>query len=358
MMQNNKTYIIAEAGVNHNGNIKIAEELVIRAAQISADAIKFQTFKTDKIVHPLASQAEYQKKDNDKITQHQLLKGLELSKEEFVYLKKVADDNKIEFLSTPFDIESLEFLIDLDLPYIKVSSGDLTYGPLLLKIAQNNKKVLISTGMANLREIKDACKVLAYGYQNNAVIPKSFNEIEEFCQTIDLKGLLLEKLVIFHCTSEYPAPVNEINLNALDTLKQEFGLKVGYSDHSQGIVVPNLAVAKGASMIEKHFTLDNNLEGPDHKASLNVEQFAKMVEQIRLTETILGSDKKQTTASEEKNKSLVRRGIYSSRKISKGQLITSDDLICLRPVSVFSPMQYWDKVGVVADRDYEELSAL
>jgi N-acetylneuraminate synthase len=208
MTKNNKTYIIAEAGVNHNGDVRIAEQLVIMAAKIGADAIKFQTFNADKIVHPLASQAEYQKKTNDKITQHQLLKGLELSKEEFVYLKKVADDNKIEFLSTPFDMESLEFLIDLNLPYIKVSSGDLTYGPLLLKIAQNNKKVLISTGMAILSEIRDACRVLAYGYQNNSVIPSSFHEIEEFCKAIDLKTLLLDKVVIFHCTSEYPAPVN------------------------------------------------------------------------------------------------------------------------------------------------------
>lgn len=358
MMQNNKTYIIAEAGVNHNGNVRLAEELIVRAAEIGADAIKFQTFRPDKIVHPLASQAEYQKKSNDKVNQHQLLKGLELSMEEFVYLKKIADKNSIQFLSTPFDLESLNFLLNLDLPYVKVSSGDLTYGPLLLKIAQNNKRALISTGMATLGEIYDALNVLAYGYKNNSATPKSFKEITEFCQHVDLKSLLCGKVVIFHCTSEYPAPFDEINLNVLETFKREFGLKVGYSDHSLGILVPTLAVAKGASFIEKHFTLDNDFEGPDHKASLNVEQFAEMIKQIRLVETILGSNKKQVTPSEEKNKPLVRRGIYAYRKILRNQRISKDDLICLRPVSSYSPMQYWEKIGSLTERDYEELSPL
>jgi N-acetylneuraminate synthase len=358
MMQNNKTYIIAEAGVNHNGSVKLAEELIIQAAQIGADAIKFQTFQVDKIVHPSASMAEYQKKTCDDGGQYKLLKELELSKHEFIYLKKVADQNNIQFLSTPFDLESLKFLIDLNLPYVKVSSGDLTYGPLLLKIAQSNKKVLVSTGMATIDEIRNALYVLAYGYKNVSSIPKSFNEIVEFCKNCDLKSFLLDKVILFHCTSEYPAPFNEINLNVLDTFKSEFGLSMGYSDHSLGFIVPNLAIAKGAKFIEKHFTLDNDLEGPDHKASLNVEQFAEMINQIRLTESILGSYEKKTTVSEQKNKPLVRRGIYAAQKISKNQVISENDICCLRPASGSSSIQFWDMIGTVSAQDHEKLDSL
>ncbi len=357
-MQNNKTYIIAEAGVNHNGRVKLAEELIIQAAEIGADAIKFQTFQTDKIVHPKTPQAEYQKKDSKSSNQYDLLKKLELSAEDFVYLKKVADQNNIQFLSTPFDIENLNFLTQLNVEYIKVSSGDLTFGPLLLKIAQNNKKALISTGMATIDEIRNALSVLAYGYKNVSSIPGSFNEIVEFCKNIDLKSFLFDKVVLFHCTSEYPAPFDEINLNVLETFKKEFGLNIGYSDHSIGTVVPTLAVAKGAKFIEKHFTLDNDLEGPDHKASLNVEQFAEMIKQIRLTELILGSYEKKTTASEQKNKPLVRRGIYAAQKISKNQLISGNDLICLRPISGSSPMQFWDMIGTASTQNHEKLDSL
>ena len=357
-MQNSKTYIIAEAGVNHNGCVKLAEELIIRAAEIGADAIKFQTFQTDKIVHPKTPQAEYQKKDSKSSNQHDLLKKLELSVEDFVYLKKVADQNNIQFLSTPFDIESLNFLNQLNVEYIKVSSGDLTFGPLLLKIAQNNKKALISTGMATIDEIRNALSVLAYGYKNVSSIPGSFNEIIEFCKGIDLKSFLFDKVVLFHCTSEYPAPFDEINLNVLETFKNEFGLSVGYSDHSLGFAVPNLAVAKGAQFIEKHFTLDNDFEGPDHKASLNVEDFEEMIKQIRFTESILGSFEKRTTASEQKNKLLVRRGIYAAQEISKNQLISEDDVICLRPASSFSPMQFWDVLETAAVKNYDKLDAL
>lgn len=357
-MQNKKTYIIAEAGVNHNGDMELAKELIRKAAKVGADAVKFQTFQADKIVHPLTPKAHYQKKNGEDSNQYQLLKSLELSKNDFLELKKTADQNNIQFLSTPFDIESLEFLIDLNLPYIKVSSGDLTYGPLLLKIAQHNKNVLISTGMANLEDIWNALYVLAYGYSHPTSSPKSFHEISDFSKNIDIKAILRNKVTIFHCTSEYPAPLDEINLNVLDTFKKEFGLDVGYSDHSLGTVVPPLAVAKGATFIEKHITLDNDLEGPDHKASLSVEQFDEMVKQIRLSESILGSFEKTLTPSEEKNKLLVRRGIYTITKINKDQQYSQSNLVCLRPEKDCSPMKIWDILGTTAERDLGALDPL
>jgi N-acetylneuraminate synthase len=355
MMKNFKTYIIAEAGVNHNGRIDLAEKLIAQAAEIGADAIKFQTFQTDKIVHPTASQAEYQQINSKSKTQYELLKKLELSKEQFIHLKKVADLHHIQFLSTPFDIESLDLLIEMDLPYIKISSGDITYGPLLLKTAQHNKKIFLSTGMATIEEIRAALFVLAYGYANPNVTPKSFNEIFNFVNSIEWKSLLYDKVTLFHCTSAYPVPFDEINLNVLETFKREFGLELGYSDHSLGLMVPNLALAKGARVIEKHVTLDNALEGPDHQASLNIDQFAEMIKQIRLTESILGRFQKLPTASELKNKLLVRRGIYAASKIMEGHAFSQDDLIYLRPAANLSPMQVWDMLGSRATRNCEKL---
>ncbi|MBP6060434.1 MAG: N-acetylneuraminate synthase [Candidatus Pacebacteria bacterium] len=357
-MHNSKTYIIAEAGVNHNGSIELAEKLIVQAAAIGADAIKFQTFQSNKIVHPKAAQAEYQQKNSKSNTQYELLEKLELSKEQFLHLKKIADLHHIQFLSTPFDLESLDFLVEMDLPYIKISSGDLTYGPLLLKTAQYNKKIFLSTGMATIAEIKEALFVLAYGYANPSTTPQSLDDIIKFSNAIDWKMLLRDKVTLFHCTSEYPAPFQEINLNVLETFKEEFGLELGYSDHSLGLMVPHLAVAKGARVIEKHFTLDNALEGPDHKASLNLEQFSEMIKQIRLTEAILGNDQKGPTVSEIKNKTLVRRGVYITNKMAKNHIFSENDLICLRPISCLSPMKYWDILGTVASRDFEKLDSL
>ncbi len=351
MMQMNKTFIIAEAGVNHNGDMQLAKELIYQAAKIGADAIKFQTFSADKIVHPNTPKAEYQKKEKPNENQYELLKRLELSPAAHYELKDIADKNNIQFLSTPFDLDSLEFLIGLDLPYIKISSGDLTFGPLLLKAAQNNKKVLISTGMATLDEITAALYVLAYGYQNPKAEPKSYQEIKEFSQCLNLREVLYEQVVLFHCTSEYPAPLDEINLNVLETFKKQFGLKLGYSDHSTGILVPALAVAKGASVIEKHFTIDNALEGPDHQASLNVTQFSEMIKQIRLTETILGSDEKKPTMAELKNKAIVRKGVYAATKMAKGEIINKNNLSFLRPESKLSPMDAWNIINTPVKHD-------
>lgn len=354
-MQTNKTYIIAEAGVNHNGNLELAEELIVQAAKVGADAVKFQTFKAETLVHPSAVQAEYQKKECGDIGQYKLLKNLELSQKDFILLKEIARRNNIEFLSTPFDLNSLDFLLTLDLSYIKVSSGDITFGPLLLKAAQHNKKILISTGMTTMEEIKNALYVLAYGYKYPKSTPSSFQEIVEYASKINLVSVLYEKVTVLHCTSEYPAPFEEINLNVLDSFKSELGLKIGYSDHSIGITVPQLAVAKGASVIEKHFTLNHNLPGPDQKASLNIEQFAQMVRMIRFTESVLGKVKKEPTLSELKNRSIVRKGVYFADKIINGHLILDRDLICLRPQTGLSPMSFWDIVGTKAKSDFKAL---
>lgn len=354
-MYNNKTYIIAEAGVNHNGSMEMAEKLISNAAKIGADAVKFQTFQPHKIVHPKAPQAQYQKETSGSETQFQLLEKLELSREQFIHLKKIADDCGIQFLSTPFDMQSLDFLLELNLPYIKVSSGDLTYGPLLLKIAQNKKKIFLSTGMSTLNEIKDSLNIIAYGYMNPDLMPSSFAEIKKFSEKTNMQEVLSEYVTIFHCTSEYPAPFNEINLNVLETFKNEFRLQLGYSDHSLGVTVPCLAVAKGAKFIEKHFTLDNQLEGPDHKASLDVNQFSEMIKKIRETEEILGNFDKNPTISELKNKPIVRRGVYIAHSIEKDYVLSEKDLVCLRPESKYSPMHMWDILGKKALRAFEIL---
>lgn len=358
MMQMNKTYIIAEAGVNHNGDVKVAELLIKEAARIGADAIKFQTFDVHKIVHQGAPSAPYQKESCHATTQTELLSKLQLSYKDFQHLKEVADRNHITFLSTPFDEDALDFLVGLNVPYVKVSSGDLTYHPLLLRIAQKGLKVFLSTGASTMSDIWQALYVLAYGYLNPSRTPGSNTEILELAQEIDITKLLKEKVVVFHCTSEYPAPFHDINLNVLDTYRNEFGLDVGYSDHSAGIIVPCLAVAKEAKVIEKHLTLDKSMEGPDHKASLDVPEFARMIEQIRLTETILGSHEKCLTPSEQANQPLIRRGVYLSKDISKGSVLNANELSFLRPSTRVSPQDIWALIGTSLDQDYKKGEAL
>lgn len=357
-MHKNKAYIIAEAGVNHNGEVKIAELLIKEAARVGADAIKFQTFDVEKIVHPMAPSAPYQKEACQQNTQSELLSKLQLSYEDFRHLKKVADKNHITFLSTPFDEDALEFLDQLRVPYIKISSGDLTYAPFLLRIAHKGLKVFLSTGASTLSDIWNALYVLSYGYLNPSKIPSSTREILDSLKKEDVKKILKEKVTIFHCTSEYPAPFNDINLNVLDTYKNEFGLDVGYSDHSSGIIVPCLAVAKGASVIEKHFTLDKKMEGPDHKASLDVGEFEKMIEQIRLTETILGRYDKFLTFSEKANETLIKRGVYLSKDMEKGDILNDSDILFLRPKTRVSPLDVWDLIEKPVHQDYKKGDAL
>ena len=324
-----KVFIIAEAGVNHNGSFNIAKELVDTAKTAGVDAIKFQTFKAQNLVSKNADKANYQKANtgnSDK--QIDMLKKLELSFEEFSSLKKYCDHLGIMFLSTPFDLESLEFLSTLDIPLFKIPSGEITNLPYLIKIAQTKKDVILSTGMCEIEEIREAIEVLKkYGTEN---------------------------ISLLHCTTEYPTPFDEVNLNAMLTLKQTFNLNIGYSDHTQGIEVPVAAVAMGATIIEKHFTLDKNMDGPDHKASLNPQELMDMVSAIRNIEMAMGNGKKKPTKSEINNKKIARKSIVAVRNIKIGEVFTEDNITIKRPGDGISPMKWFDVLGKSASRDFQE----
>jgi N-acetylneuraminate synthase len=313
-------FIIAEAGVNHNGDIRKAKKLIAVAAASHADAVKFQTFSAEKIAIRNAPKADYQEKNTPvHETQFQMLKKLELSEEQFEELSEYARKKKILFLSTPFDGESVEILERIGIPAFKVSSGELTNFPLLKIIASKGKPVIISTGMATMDEVRAAVDFL----RENGV-----------CD-----------LALLHCTSNYPAAVEDVNLRAMTTLADAFDVPVGYSDHTQGILIPLLAVAHGACIIEKHFTLDKNLPGPDHQASLEPDEFKEMVEKIRMVEMAIGNGEKKPTKSEEGMRRIARKSIVSVKRIQKGAKITAEMLDCRRPGSGLSPQHLPEIIG-------------
>ncbi len=349
------TYIIAEAGVNHNGKLELAIEMIHAAKEIGADAIKFQLFKAEKLVTKVSEQAEYQKKNcKETTTQYDMLKSLELSEENFKVLKYCADELGIDFIVTPFDLESVVFLSQkLALPLIKVGSGDITNGPLLLAVAKEHKELILSTGMSTLSEVEMALKVIAFGLIEKEQPPTSAL-LDEIYSSKEAEAILFEKVTLLHCTSEYPAPFNEVNLRAMDTLRDAFKLKVGFSDHTLGIEVSLAAVARGATVIEKHFTLDKSLPGPDHLASLDVSEFQCMINGIRNIENALGTSRKCLTRSERKNIHVVRRSLVAKQPISKEGILTSDNIDIKRPASGLSPMQYWQLLGKKAVKDYLE----
>lgn len=351
----NRVFIIAEAGVNHNGSLEMALQLVDAAASAGADAVKFQTFTADELVSKKAEKADYQKRETcEHETQWEMLKRLELREEDHVRLLAYCKERGIQFLSTPFDLESARLLINhLDLPLIKVSSGDLTNAPLLLKIAESGKNIILSTGMATLGEIELALGVLAFGYTQPTETP-SFDAFRDAYHSDLGQQALKEKVVLLHCTTEYPAPYDEVNLRVLDTLSQAFQLPVGYSDHTEGIAVPIAAVARGAKVIEKHFTLDRNLPGPDHRASLEPHELKAMVEGIRQVEQAMGRSVKTPTLSEAKNMTVARKSLVAAKTIQKGDRFTVENLAVKRPGSGISPLYYWDWLGRVAACDYEE----
>lgn len=358
-MDSNKTYIIAEAGVNHNGDLNLARELIVQASNVGADAIKFQSFSADTIVHPKTAQTKYQSENCGDDTQYNLLKKLELTWDDMIELQEFSKNYSIDFLSTPFDLSQLELLLKLDVPYLKVSSGDLTFGPLLLKMAQSDKKIILSTGMATYEEIERALEIIAFGIVEPKTIPESTYQIKKTLSSKSIREVLYDRVILCHCTSAYPAPIKDINLNVLDSYSKRFGLKLGYSDHSKGSLVPALAVAKGARLIEKHITLDNDMKGPDHKASLNINDFKMMIDRIRDAEIILGSPVKTPTPSELENKPLVRRGVYAARDIIEGRVIKYNDLICLRPSNnKIDPIKFWDLIGSKALRSYSKLEPI
>ncbi len=327
-MEKNKVLIIAEAGVNHNGSLELAKKLIDVAKECGVDIVKFQTAKLESLVSKCAPMAEYQKNNIGQVkSQKDMLKELLLSFDDFVELKKYCDEKEIEFLSTPFDIDSIYFLDDM-VSVWKVPSGEITNLPYLIEIAKTKKPVILSTGMSEMYEIEDAVRVLR---QNGT-----------------------EKLILLHCNTQYPTPYEDVNLYAMNQLKEEFGVEVGYSDHTPGIEVPVAAVAMGATVIEKHFTLDKNMEGPDHKASLEPKELAEMVRSIRNIEKALGSGIKKPSDSEKANKAVARKSIVASRKIEKGEIFTEENLTTKRPGNGISPMKWFEVLGQTATRDFEE----
>lgn len=321
-------FIIAEAGVNHNGSFELAKKLVDKAKEAGADAVKFQTFKTENIVTRNAKKADYQEANSKGKTQFDMIKALELTFDEFKELKKYCDEVGIMFLSTGFDIDSVEFLHSLNIGLWKIPSGEITNLPLLIKIAKYNENIIMSTGMASMEEIKEAYDVL-----------RKYNDKE---------------IVIMHCTTEYPTPYEDVNLKFMNRIKEELNVKVGYSDHTKGIEVPVAATALGAMVIEKHFTLDNNMEGPDHKASLEPDQLKAMVSSIRHIEKALGDGNKEFSDAELSNKSVARKSIIANKNIKKGEIYTEENLGIKRPGTGISPMKWFDIIGKKANKDYVE----
>lgn len=349
------TLIIAEAGVNHNGNEQLAFQLVDKAHAAGADIVKFQTFKAKNLVTAQALQADYQVMNTGKQeSQLAMLSRLELSYEAHHLLVDYCNKLGIEFLSTAFDSESLDFLVnDLKLNRLKIPSGEITNAPLVLQHARTGCDLIVSTGMATLADIEAVLGVIAFGYTAAADAIPSVDAFQAAYFSDAGKAVLKQKVTVLHCTTEYPAPLTDINLRAMDTIATAFGLPVGYSDHSEGILVPIAAVARGAVLIEKHFTLDKNMEGPDHKASLDPTELRTMVEGIRAIELTLGDGIKGPKPSEIKNKAAARKSIVAARDIKAGQILVADDLAIKRPGTGESPYKYWAIQGKVASCSYK-----
>lgn len=327
------TLIIAEAGVNHNGSIDIAKQLVDKAVEAGVDIIKFQTFKAEKLVSKSAKQAEYQKKNigsNSDDSQYNMLKKLELSEQDHQELMTYCKERGIQFFSTAFDLESIDYLHSLNLGLWKIPSGEITNFPYLKKIAQYHEPVILSTGMCEMDDISAAMDVL--------------------CKN----GVERSQITILHCNTEYPTPYKDVNLMAMQQIKKEYQVSVGYSDHTKGIEVPIAAVALGASVIEKHFTLDRNMEGPDHKASLEPEELKAMVSAIRHIEQALGDGHKQISESERKNIAIARKSIVAASPIKKGEMLTEQNLTVKRPGTGISPMRWEEVIGTKAIKDFAE----
>ena len=324
--------IIAEAGVNHNGSLDLAKQLIDKAVEAGVDIIKFQTFKSEKLVSRAAKQAEYQQRNIGKKDEGQLamLKKLELSQADHEELIAYCKEKGIRFFSTAFDMDSIDYLHSLNMGLWKIPSGEITNYPYLRKIAQYQEPVILSTGMCELADIEAALNVLL-----------------EF-------GVKKEQITILHCNTEYPTPFADVNLNAMLEIGEKFGVQIGYSDHTNGIEVPIAAVALGATVIEKHFTLDKGMEGPDHKASLEPDELKDMVTAIRNIEQALGSGHKTISESERKNIEIARKSIVAACPIKAGELLTEENLTVKRPGNGINPMRWNEVVGTVATRNYSE----
>lgn len=351
-----RTVVIAEAGVNHNGSLKRALELVDAAAAAGADIVKFQTFRAERLASRLAPKANYQKRETGTTeSQLDMLRGLELDEDQHRALIRRCAEKGIEFLSTPFDHESLDLLVrTFDLPRLKLGSGDLTNAPLLLAIASSAKPLILSTGMASLSEVEEALGVLAFGYVND---PEAYPSIRAFRAAYESDAgqhALRNYVALLHCTTEYPTPACDVNLCAMETLRQSFGLKVGYSDHTQGTAISLAAVARGATIVEKHFTLDRNLPGPDHKSSLEPMELAAMVADIRQIEIALGDGVKRPAKSERANRIVARKSLVAARPIQAGESFSAENIDIKRPGGGISPIRYWEFLGRLSPRAYAE----
>jgi N,N'-diacetyllegionaminate synthase len=327
----NKTFIIAEAGVNHNGSLEMAIQLIDVAIAAGADAVKFQTFKAEKVIAVNASKAGYQKETTGSDeSQLEMVKKLELDETAHIRLYQYCQQKGIQFLSTPFDLESIDLLSRLGLEIFKIPSGEITNLPYLRKLGALGKRLILSTGMANLGEIEDALDVLTE------------------------TGTPLESITVLHCNTEYPTPFEDVNLRAMLTIGHALGVAVGYSDHTPGTEVAGAAVALGAAVLEKHFTLDRNLPGPDHKASLEPDELKAMVQAIRNIEKALGDGIKRPSPSEVKNRPIARKSLVATQSIKTGELFSADNITAKRPGAGISPMRWDEILGQVAQKDYEK----
>ncbi|NQU80350.1 MAG: N-acetylneuraminate synthase [Bacteroidetes bacterium] len=326
----NHVFIIAEAGVNHNGSLELAKRMIDVAKEAGADAIKFQTFKAEKVISRYARKADYQKRTTgiDK-SQLEMVKRLELDVQAHRELISYCKEKDILFLSSPFDLDSIDLLDQLGIEIFKIPSGEVTNLPYLRKIGKLKKKIILSTGMADLGEIEDALDILTES------------------------GTKKNQITVLHCNTEYPTPSEDVNLKAMLTLRDSFKIKVGYSDHTLGIDVPIAAVALGAKVIEKHFTLDKNMEGPDHQASLDPSELKQMVKSIRNIEKSLGDGIKKPSKSEMKNKPIARKSIIASRTIEKGEIFSEENITIKRPGNGISPMRWEEVVGKVSQKDFQ-----
>lgn len=323
-----RIFVIAEAGVNHNGEIEIAKQLVDVAVEAGANAVKFQTFKAEQLVCKYAKKAEYQLATTEKSeTQYAMLKKLELTVQMHENLMKYCNKKGIMFLSTPFDIESIRLLSELGLQIYKIPSGEITNLPYLREVGKYHKKTILSTGMSRMDEVRAAIDVLQKAGTKN--------------------------IILLHCNTQYPTPMSDVNLLAMVRMREELGFPVGYSDHTQGIEIPIAAAALGAVVIEKHFTLDKNMEGPDHKASLEPEELKRMIEGIRKVEQALGDGKKKASKSEKENICIVRKSIVAKCAIKAGDLLSEDNITTKRPGTGINPMRWDEVIGKKAGRDYK-----
>lgn len=333
-MNNKKVIIIAEAGVNHNGSYELAIKMVDEAKRAGADYVKFQTAKPELVISTFAPKAEYQKETTGAAeSQLEMCKAIHLPLTDYKSLKEYCDKVGIGFMSTPFDLVSIDVLEPLDMDYYKIPSGEITNLPYLRKIASKHRPVILSTGMCEVEEVEAALQVLEQG------------------------GVKRSDIIVLHCNTEYPTPMADVNLRAMDDLRRSLGVEVGYSDHTRGIEVPIAAVALGATVIEKHFTLDKTMEGPDHKASLEPDELKAMVDAIRNIEQALGDGHKHVSPSERKNMDIARKSIVAARDIRKGEVLTEENITTKRPGNGISPMRWDSVIGTTAIRDfgYDEL---